>query len=105
MAAEYDTATSVWDIVSHVISSQYRCAILRHLSESPGTPTGIANGAGYDLSHVSRALAELRDRDLIELLVDEDTKVGRLYGPTEMGERIWSTIEANGLADHYDRGD
>lgn len=88
-----------WDAVSYSISSQYRLAVLAHLADAPGTPTAIADGTAYSLSHVSRALAGLREREQVELLVAEETKVGRLYGLTEAGERNWQTIVANGLAD------
>lgn len=89
--------TDVWDDVSFVISSKYRATVLERLAEGPSTPSGIASESEYSISHVSRALRGLRDKDLVELLVSEDRKKGRVYGLTERGERIWQRVEAENL--------
>jgi DNA-binding MarR family transcriptional regulator len=90
--------TSEWDEVSFVISSRYRVETLKQLSGGPATPSQIASEAAVGIAHVSRALQELRERSLTELLVSEDRKKGRVYGITEKGEKIWETIEAENLA-------
>lgn len=90
--------TSDWDEVSFVISSRYRVETLEQLSGGPATPSQIASEAAVGIAHVSRALQELRERSLTELLVSEDRKKGRVYGITEKGEEIWGTIEAENLA-------
>ena len=46
---------------------------------------------------MSRALQELRSRDLVELLVSEQQKTGRLYGTTERADRVWETVESEQL--------
>lgn len=56
-------------------------------------PSQIANDAEISISHVSRALGELRDRSLAELLVSEDRRKGRVYGITDHGSDIWKSIE------------
>lgn len=86
-----------WDDVSYVISSRYRIVTLRRLSEGPATPSRIAEDTDLSVAHVSRALQELREHDLSELLVSEDRKKGRVYGITEHGESIWETIEAENM--------
>lgn len=86
-----------WDDVSYVISSRYRVATLRRLGEGPTTPSRIAEDTDLSVAHVSRALQELRDHDLTELLVSEDRKKGRVYGITEHGEKVWGTIEAENM--------
>ena len=88
---------SEWDDVSYVISSRYRIATLRRLGSSPATPSRIAEDTDLSVAHVSRALQELRDHELAELLVSEDRKKGRVYGMTEHGEQVWETIEAENL--------
>lgn len=88
-----------WDDVSFVISSQYRIATLRRLAEGPATPSRIADDADQSVAHVSRALQELRDNGLVELLVSEDKKKGRVYGVTERGSEVWQTIETENMAD------
>lgn len=89
--------TSNWDEVSFVISSNYRVAVLKRLAVGPATPSQIADDAEISISHVSRALGRLRERSLVELLVSEDRRKGRVYGITEQGTEIWQTIEAENL--------
>jgi len=89
--------TGNWDDISFVISSQYRIAVLRQLSEGPATPSRIADRSDCGIAHISRALQEMRKRDLVELLVLEERRKGRVYGVTEEGERIWQKIEAENM--------
>lgn len=86
-----------WDEVSFVIRSQYRTTVLEQLASGPATPSQIAACSGFSLSHISRALQELRRRDLVELLVSEQQKTGRLYGMTERADRVWETVESESL--------
>jgi len=88
-----------WDEISYVISSSYRVAVLERLSEGPSTPSQVATETGISISHVSRALGGLRDRSLVELLVSEDRKKGRVYGITDRGVEVWQTIEEENLTD------
>ncbi|AQL44783.1 transcriptional regulator (plasmid) [Halorientalis sp. IM1011] len=87
-----------WNEVSFVISSQYRVAVLRRLSEGPATPSQIATDADLGIAHISRALQGVRERDLVELLVSEDRRKGRVYGITEEGSQVWEQIESEELA-------
>ncbi|MFB6159801.1 MAG: ArsR family transcriptional regulator [Haloferacaceae archaeon] len=89
--------TPDWDEIGYVISSSYRVAVLQRLADGPGTPTQIAADTEFSLAHVSRALQDLRSRSLVELLVSEDRKKGRVYGITEHGQDVWSTIQAENL--------
>lgn len=74
------------ETVSCLIASEYRIATCRALSESMATPTGISDELGKEPSHVSRALSELQDRGVVELMVEEDRRKGRIYALTERGE-------------------
>lgn len=91
--------TEEWDEIGFVISSRYRVAVLRRLAEGPATPSQLASDSGLAIAHISRALRRLRDRDLVELLVSEDRKKGRVYGITEKGERIWEQIQAENMVE------
>ena len=91
------TESDPWDDVSYVISSRYRIATLRRLSEGPATPSLIADETDLSIAHVSRALQELRDNDLVTLLVSEDRRKGRVYGVTDEGLAVWETIEAENM--------
>ena len=91
--------TDKWDRIGFVISSQYRVAVLKRLARGPATPSGIAEDAGIEIAAVSHALSDLRERGLVDLLVSEDRRKGRVYGITEAGESLWSEIEQQDLID------
>jgi len=88
-----------WDVVGYVISSDHRTVVLRRLADGPATPTQIASDVDLSVTHVSRALRSLRDRDLVELLVPEERRKGRVYGITTEGTEIWALIESKDLAE------
>lgn len=88
-----------WDRIGFVISSQYRMTVLERLSDGPATPSSIATEAQVDIGSVSHALSELRERGLVELLVSEERRKGRIYGITEPGAVLWSEIVRQGLID------
>lgn len=88
-----------WDLISFVIRSEYRVDVLSRLMEGPATPSRIADDEDIAIAHVSRALSGLREgeRDIVELLVSEDQKKGRVYGVTEKGERVWNRLESENM--------
>lgn len=86
-----------WDEVGYVISSRYRVAVLSRLADSPATPSKIAADEGLSVSHVSRALSGLGEHDLVELLVPEERRKGRVYGITTEGREAWDLIQAKDL--------
>jgi DNA-binding transcriptional ArsR family regulator len=88
-----------WDEIGFIISSDYRVTALKRLADGPATPSQIASEADIGIAHVSRALKGLRDRGLVELLVPEDRKKGRVYGVTSEGAEIWNQIESQNLVD------
>lgn len=92
--SDSETAGSVdWDAIGYVISSKYRVAVLRNLSSGPATPTTIAEESDLGITHISRALRRLEDRDIVELIVPEEQQKGRLYALTQKGEETWEGIE------------
>jgi DNA-binding transcriptional ArsR family regulator len=88
-----DISNDTWDDASFVISSTYREDALTRLAASPATPSQIAADSGMAISHASRALGDLRERSLVELLVPEERKKGRIYGSTDRGSDISTLIE------------
>ena len=86
-----------WDEVGYVISSSYRVKVLQRLADSPSTPTQIAEDTDCSPPHISRSLQSLRERDLVDLLVSEDRKKGRVYSITDQGREIWEIIETQNL--------
>lgn len=81
-----------WDTAGYVVASKYRAAVLRSLADGPATPGTIAEHSGVQLQHVSRALQQLRDRGLVELLVEEDRRKGRVYGPTDAAAEVLDLV-------------
>lgn len=86
-----------WDEISFVISSRYRIASMQRLSVGPATPSQIAQDEDVGLSHVSRALQELRDQNIVTLLVSDERNKGRVYGLTDTGNEVWNRIEAENM--------
>jgi DNA-binding MarR family transcriptional regulator len=88
---------SRWDEVGYIISSRYRVLVLERLIESPATPSRIASDSNSSITHVSRALQQLRERSHVELLVSEDRKKGRVYGITDEGRSVWETVNTKNM--------
>lgn len=85
-----------YDDLSYVIRSVYRIGVIGALREvEPQTPSEIAD-EDMRIAHVSRALGELLEEGLVELMVDEDVKKGRLYGMTERGEGVAEMLADRG---------
>lgn len=88
--SDAETNDTDWNAVSDVLTSKYRQTALEKLVEGPATPSTVANRVGDDENAgvFSKALRQLEDMGLVELLVDEDKKRGRLYGLTPKGEDV-----------------
>ncbi|WP_232702194.1 winged helix-turn-helix domain-containing protein [Halobacterium wangiae] len=87
-----------WDALGFVAASEYRCAVVAALDVGgPATPTTISDRADLAVTHVSRTLGELRERDVVELLVPEERSKGRFYGLTDGGQQLADeTAEVSG---------
>lgn len=83
--SDAETTETDWDDASYIISSSYRTAVAQALLKGPATPSKIAEETGKKITHISRALRDLRDRDEVELLVSDDKKKGRIYALTDDG--------------------
>nr|WP_156184177.1 winged helix-turn-helix domain-containing protein [Halostagnicola sp. A56] len=78
----------------YILSSKYRSRALEQLAGTVrATPKEIADSVNVHRSHISRALAELREKDVVELRVPEGRTVGRYYGLTERGKKAWPEIK------------
>lgn len=75
-----------WQAVQRLTSSQHRRKVAAALSQDgPLTPTAISNRSGLEPTHVSRAMGDLCENGLAELLVPEGTHKGRIYDLTDEG--------------------
>ncbi|MGP8124345.1 MAG: ArsR/SmtB family transcription factor [Nitrososphaerales archaeon] len=70
-------------LVTFVSSSEVRSKVLLDLSKGPMTPTELASVEGKHVSHVSRALAELRAEGLVEPVRTSSRE--RYYRATDRG--------------------
>jgi predicted transcriptional regulator len=73
-----------------VSSSSVRSKLLEELITGPKTPTELASKEGKHVSHVSRALAELKERGLVEQLSSASRE--RYYRATSQGMSIYTAM-------------
>jgi len=88
-----DASDPDWGAVGYVRASTYRTRVVDALTDGPATPTTLGDRTGLHISHVSRTLTDLEDHDIVELLVPDDRKKGRIYGLTDAGEAIAVEVE------------
>lgn len=93
----------VEDDASFVVRSPHRTTILQRLAEGAAIPAQIRDDTDLEYSRISEAANTLRDRGLIDLIVDEDTKRGRLYSVTDQGEDVLEFMNENGMLDDEKR--
>ena len=74
-------------------------AVMRRLAESPAIPKEIKTDTDRPYSRVSDAIGDLRSEGLVELLVPDDQKKGRLYALTDRGEAAWEFMIENNMVD------
>jgi len=88
MAANDQPSEEIMDSVAAIVSSQYREYAVAALQDGPKTPTKVVefHNDEVDMAHISRALGDLRDMGVVDLLVPEERKKGRIYGLTNDGE-------------------
>ncbi|MFP4189054.1 MAG: ArsR family transcriptional regulator [Halobacteriales archaeon] len=82
-----------------VVRSSHRTTVLRRLMKGNAIPSQIRDDTGLEYSRITEAVKPLRDRGLVELVVPDDTKRGRLYALTERGEDTWEYMVENGMVD------
>lgn len=76
-----------WNSYGFAFVGKYRRIILRSLLENPKTPTQIANENYCNVSHISRALHELKEKGLVKCL-NPERKKGKIYALTQKGLRV-----------------
>jgi DNA-binding transcriptional ArsR family regulator len=77
-------------LTTFVTSSSVRVKLLEHLSKAPFTPTELASLENKHVSHVSRALAELRAQGLIEPIPNQCRQ--KRYRATTQGLAIYAGL-------------
>lgn len=82
-----------------VVMAPHRTMVLRRLTKGNAIPAQIRDDTGQEYSRISEAANSLRERNLIELVVPDDTKRGRLYSITERGTDAWEYMVENNMVD------
>jgi DNA-binding transcriptional ArsR family regulator len=78
-------------VASFVSRSGVRSQVLVDIARGPRTPSELASIENKHVSHVSRALAELRVQGLVEPISGRSRE--RYYKPTDRGFLILATFE------------
>ncbi len=73
--------------ISYVQISKYRAKVMKSLDGDVKIPTQIARDSGIRTNHISKVLAELKARELVEC-INPEVRKGRLYRHTDKGEEI-----------------
>ena len=77
---------------AYVKRSKNRQEVIQILAKGRKTPTDIVEEMDVRFSLISRALAELKDKDIVEC-INEQEKVGRLYRLTDIGMQISEELQ------------
>ena len=83
----------MWDDIGYIMASNYRKLIVEKLKYKNYLPSTLAKELKIQLSHISRALSELKRKNVVECL-NETSKKGKIYTLTELGKKISEKIES-----------
>ena len=78
--------------MSYVKISKYRTKVMKSLEGEVKIPTVIAKDSEIRSNHISKVLAELKARELVEC-INPEVRKGRLYRLTEKGDEIAKNLE------------
>ena len=78
--------------MSYVKISKYRTKVMKSLEGEVKIPTVIAKDSEIRSNHISKVLAELKERELVEC-INPEVRKGRLYRLTEKGDEIAKNLE------------
>lgn len=80
------------ETIEFVQRSNYRQNVLKALKNDVLIPTEIAKRSNIKTNHVSKVLAELKNKGLIEI-INPEVRKGRLYRLTDVGDEIVEYLE------------
>lgn len=80
-----------WDTSAFIIRSSYRKKVFLELSK-PQRPSQIAKTLDLRLTHVTRALRELKQKNIVKCLNPKES-FGRFYELTSKGENILKEVK------------
>ena len=80
------------ETVDFVKRSSYRQNVLKSLEDNVLMPKEIAERSNIKTNHVSKVLAELKSKELIEI-INPEVREGRLYRLTDIGDELVKKLE------------
>jgi predicted transcriptional regulator len=80
-----------WTEYGFVAVSKNRTRVVLSLCKHPKTPSQISAEVGLATAHVSRALKEMAEKDIVVCLTPKVLK-GRIYSLTDIGKSIAEVI-------------
>lgn len=83
----------MWDDIGYIMASNYRRLIVEKLKYKNYLPSTLAKELKIQLSHISRALSELKSKNVVECL-NETSRKGKIYTLTEFGKIISEKIKS-----------
>ena len=78
--------------ISYVQTSQYRTKVMKTLKDDVKMPSQIARDSDIRQNHISKVLAELKARELVEC-INHEVREGRLYRHTDKGEIVVKNLK------------
>lgn len=78
--------------ISYVEISKYRTKVMKTLDDKVKIPSQIAKDSEIRQNHISKVLAELKARELIEC-INPEVRKGRLYRLTDKGDDVVKNLE------------
>lgn len=79
------------ETLDFVKRSSYRQNVLKSLEDNVLMPKEIAERSNIKTNHVSKVLAELKSKELIEI-INPEVRKGRLYRQTNKGKIVSKNI-------------
>lgn len=79
------------ELVAYVSSSRYRRSVVNCLDSRPRQPSRIADENDMPRPHVSRALGELKEKELVHSHSSDSR--AKLYTLTERGNEVATRLE------------
>ncbi len=79
-------------LMGYVKGSRYRLILLSNVEGKMKTPTELGKIANIHTTHASKILKQLKDKNLVKCLNQDETK-GRLYTATPRGIEILQYLE------------
>ena len=78
--------------IGYVQISSYRTKVMKTLENEVKMPSQIAKDSEIRQNHISKVLAELKARELVEC-INPEVRKGRLYRHTDKGDEVVKNLK------------